>query len=218
MGKRLSGLTKRQNDLLLMIYDYIKSTGYPPTFEDMRESLNVRSNQSVIDLLAKLIQQNIIKKGEGARNLAILPLGYKALNKPSLTPFMGVTSAGVPMEAIAISGEWHPISGIYDDKLEKLNEQLFMLRVSGDSMINAGIDNGDVVLVQSKKEFVSGEVVLAEVGGDSTIKRFISEDKPPYVYLKPENPKYENIVFTEEVRLKGKVISVLKDDNWKSVK
>lgn len=201
-----------------MIYGHIKSTGYPPTFEDMRGGLNVRSNQSVIDLLAKLIQQNIIKKGEGARSLAILPLGYRALNKPSLTPFMGVTSAGVPMEAIAISGEWHPISGIYDDKLEKLNEQLFMLRVSGDSMINAGIDNGDAVLVQTKKEFVSGEVVLAEVGGDSTIKRFISEDKPPYVYLKPENPKYKNILFTDEVRLKGKVISVLKNNYWKQIK
>lgn len=218
MKKQLSILTKRQKDLLFLVYDYIKSTGYPPTFEDMRVGLDVRSNQSVVDLLAKLVQQNIIKKGEGARSLAILPLGYKALNKPPLTPFMGVTSAGVPMEAVAISGEWRQISGIFDDKLEKLDEQLFMLRVSGDSMINAGIDNGDAVLVQSKKEFVSGEVVLAEIGGDSTIKRFISEDKPPYVYLKPENPKYQNILFTDEVRIKGKVVSVLKDNNWISIK
>ncbi len=93
-----------------------------------------------------------------------------------------------------------------------------MLRISGDSMINAGIDDGDMVLVQSKKEFVSKEIVLAEVDGNSTIKRFISEDKPPYVYLKPENPNYENIPFTDEVRLRGKVISILKNNIWKSIK
>jgi len=84
-------------------------------------------------------------------------------------------------------------------------------------MINAGIDDGDAVLVQSKKEFVSGEIVYAQIEDGGTIKRFISEDKPPYVYLKPENPKYQNILFTDEVRLKGKVISVLKNNYWKPV-
>ena len=93
-----------------------------------------------------------------------------------------------------------------------------MLKVSGDSMINAGIDDGDAVLVQTKKEFVSGEIVLADNGGEATIKRFMSDDKPPYVYLKPENPKYGNILFTDEVRLKGKVISVFNKEQWKSVK
>ncbi len=93
-----------------------------------------------------------------------------------------------------------------------------MLRISGDSMINAGIDDGDAILVQTKKEFISGEVVYAEIGDEGTVKRFISEDKPPYVYLKPENPKYENILFTDEVRLKGKVMSVLKGNYWQAVK
>ena len=65
---------------------------------------------------------------------------------------------------------------------------------------------------------MSKEIVLADFGGESTIKRFISEDKPPYVYLKPENPKYNNILFTDEVRLKGKVVSVFKNNQWKSVK
>lgn len=84
----------------------------------------------------------------------------------------------------------------------------------GDSMINAGIDDGDTVLVQTKKEFVSGEIVYAQVGDEGTVKRFISDDRPPFVYLKPENPKYENIVFTEQVELKGKVISIFKNNRW----
>ena len=207
-------VTERQKQLLEVIYDFIKSTGYPPTFEEMRENLGVSSNQSIADLLEKLKKSNVIKKETGARTLAILPLGYEILGMPKIVPFLGVTTAGMPAEAIEITGEWQTLS----NNVAKLQSDVFMLRISGDSMINAGIDDGDVVLVQTKKEFISKEVVLAEVGGDSTIKRFISEDKPPYVYLKPENPKYKNIIFTEDVRLKGKVISVLKNDYWKQVK
>ena len=207
-------LTERQKQLLEVIYDFIKSTGYPPTFEEMRENLGVSSNQSIVDLLERLKKSNVIKKETGARTLAILPLGYEILGAPQLVPFLGVTTAGMPTEAIEITGEWLALSS----NVAKLQSDIFMLRISGDSMINAGIDDGDIVLVQTKKEFISREVVLAEVGGDSTIKRFISEDKPPYVYLKPENPKYENIIFTEDVRLKGKVISVLKNNYWKKVK
>jgi repressor LexA len=206
--------TPRQKQLLEIIYDFVRDTGYPPSFEDMRESLGVVSNQSVIDLLEKLAKRNFIKKVQGARSLAIKPLGYEALGRPALAPVLGTTTAGTPAEAIEITGEWQKIPG----HVARLASEVFILQVFGDSMINAGIDDGDMVLVQSKKEFVSREIVLADHSGEATIKRFISEDKPPYVYLKPENPKYENILFTEEVRLKGKVVSVLKNGYWYAVK
>lgn len=207
-------VTERQKQLLGVIHDFIKSTGYPPTFEEMRENLGVSSNQSIADLLEKLKKASVIKKDIGARTLAILPLGYEILGISQLVPFLGITTAGMPTEAIEITGEWQALSS----NVAKLQSDIFMLRISGDSMINAGIDDGDVVLVQTKKEFVSGEIVLADNGGEATIKRFISEDKPPYVYLKPENPNYENILFTDETRLKGKVVSVLKNGYWNKVK
>ena len=207
-------ITERQKQLLEVIYNFIKSTGYPPTFEEMRENLGVSSNQSVVDLLEKLKKLSLIKKNTGARTLAILPLGYKILGLPPLAPVLGVTTAGLFAEAIEVSGNWQVIS----PEISRFTEEILVLKVSGDSMINAGIDDGDAVLVQTKKEFVSGEIVLAENGGEATIKRFMSDDKPPYVYLKPENPKYGNILFTDEVRLKGKVVSVFSKDQWKSVK
>lgn len=214
MVKKIT-ITKRQKELLLIIYQYIKNTGYPPTLKEMKEELNVSSNQSIVDLLSKLNKQTFIKKEESAaRSILILPLGYEILNKPSLAPFLGATSAGAPMEAIETLGEWQPIS----PDVAKLKDEVFLLKISGDSMINAGIDDGDVVLVKSQKEFYSGDVVLAEVGDESTVKRFISDDKPPFVYLKPENPKYENIIFEDGMRLIGKIISVFKNDYWKSVK
>jgi len=217
-----NNITKRQKELLSIIYQYIKDTGYPPTFEEMRESLAVSSNQSVIDHLSKLEEQKVIKRTEStARSIAILPLGYEILGKPVLAAFLGATSAGAPVEAVEITGEWQILPSYKlanKDGVARLVGEVFLLKIIGDSMINAGIDDGDLVLVQSKKEFVSGEIVLAQIGDEATVKRFMSTDTPPYVYLKPENPKYENILFTDEARLTGKVVSVLKNGQWKLVK
>ena len=206
--------TTRQKQLLQVVYNFLANTGYPPTFEDMRENLGVSSNQSIIDLLEKLRRGGYIKKNSGARSLAILHLGYMAIGRPALAPILGTTTAGLPAESIEITGAWHSISA----DVSKFAEEVFMLKISGDSMINAGIDDGDAVLVQTMKEFVSGDIVFAEIGDEGTVKRFMSDDKPPYVYLKPENPNYKNILFTDDVRLKGKVISVLKSEHWQSVK
>ncbi len=211
-------ITERQKELLSLIYDYIKTTGYPPAFGEMREGLDVSSNQSVIDLLEKLKKKGLIRREEvGVRSIVILPLGCEILNKPPLVSFLGTTSAGAPIESIDVDGEWQSMPS-HDEELKKLKEEVFLLKISGDSMINAGIDDGDVVLVKSQKEFISGDIVLAQVGDSSTIKRFVSENKPPYVYLKPENPNYKNILFTDETKLSGKVISVLKNNYWKSIK
>lgn len=208
---KIVGITKRQKDLLFILYQYINDTGYPPTFEEMRKRLNVSSNQSVIDLLRKLEDKGLIRKNEStSRSIAILPLGYELLGKPMLAPFLGATTAGLPVEPIEISGDWQKISS----ETAQLKNQVFLLRISGDSMINAGIDDGDIVLVKETKEFSSGDIVLADVDGESTIKRFVSEDKPPYVYLKPENPKYKLIPARDNMRMKGKVISVFKKSYW----
>ena len=204
-------VTKRQKEMLSILYNYIKDAGYPPTFEEMKERLGVISNQSVIDLLGKLEAKKIIKREEStARSIVILPLGYEVLGKPRLVPFLGISYAGSPVETLPIQGEWQTMS----KEVKKLQNEVFILKISGDSMINAGIEDGDLVLVQSAKEFASGDIVLAQINDGATVKRFISEEKPPYLYLKPENPNHEIVHFTEDVILKGKVISVLKGEQW----
>lgn len=213
MKKKIEA-TKRQRELLNIIYINIRNDGYAPTFEEMRGKLKVISNQSVIDLLAKLEKQQIIKRNPSiARSVVILPLGYKILGKPPIAPFLGISSAGAPINTIEITGSWQQLS----DDVSKLADQVFILKISGDSMINAGIDDGDMVLVKTEKEFISGNIVLARINDEVTIKRFVSDDKPPYIYLKPENPKYEIIPATDEMKLEGKVISVLKEGYWRPV-
>lgn len=212
-------ITTRQKELLSVIYNFVRDTGYPPTLGEMRQNLGVASNQSVLDLLEKVEKQGFIKKQEGtARSISILPQTYQILNLPSLVETVGMAAAGIPMEAVELAGEWQVLPSLKGEKIERLDEQVFLVKVSGDSMINAGINDGDAVLVQSRKEFYTGDIVLAEINNEATVKRFISEDKPPYVYLKPENPAYKNMYFTEEMRMKGKVIGILRNGQIAAVK
>ena len=105
-------ITKRQKQLLEVIYNYIKDTGYPPTFEEMRKGLNVSSNQSIIDLLEKLKNKGFIQRNESvARGISILPASYEILGKPPLVAFLGFTAAGAPLETIEITGEWQEAPG-----------------------------------------------------------------------------------------------------------
>lgn len=210
-------ITKRQKQLLEIIYNYIETTGYPPTFEEMRESLGVVSNQSIIDLIDKLKHGRWVSRNEGARSINILPFGYKIINKPPLIALVGTVSAGIPLESIEVEGEWQSIYSTLGDKIERLKNNVFLLKISGDSMINAGIDDGAIVLVKEQKEFISGDIVYAQIGDSATVKRFISDNKPPFLYLKPENPNYNIINFTEDMTLLGKVISVIKNGQWKLV-
>ena len=76
-------------------------------------------------------------------------------------------------------------------------------------MIKAGIEDGDLILFEKTKEFSSGDIVLAQTPDGTTVKRFISQDKSPYTYLKPENPEYKIILFTDEMKMIGKMIKKL---------
>lgn len=208
-------ITQRQKELLQFIYEYIRDSGYSPTLEEMRGYLDVVSNQAVIDLLKKLEIKGFIQKDSAvARSIKISSDGFKIIGVSPLIAYLGTTSAGAPLEAVEIAGEWEIAP---ESDVAKFRDNVFLLKISGDSMINAGIEDGDAVLVKEQKEFISGDIVLVKINDGFTIKRFISEDKPPYIYLKPENPKYDIIIFKDDAELKGKVISVLKNGRWNSV-
>lgn len=202
-----SPITERQKELLSVIYNCIKVTGYPPTFEEMRIELGVSSNQSILDLLGKLEKEKTIKRNEGsARSITISPLGYKILGK-QMFPIVGTSAAGPFMESFAdLSFKWVEIpSGLIPDEKIKQSDDVFIVQVSGDSMINIGIENGDNLLVKKSKEFKSGDIVVAKNNDGTTVKRFVVEGGKRY--LKPENLKYQNIVIIPgEISFEGKVI------------
>jgi len=191
-------ITKRQKDLLRIIYDYIKDTGYPPVFEEMRESLNVSSNQSVIDLLSALEKRKIIQREEGsARSIRIFKKGFKILGVNPLVPFVGTTSAGSFIEAIEEVASWKELS----QEISELSDNLMIVKINGDSMINAGINDGDMVLIKRTNNFKLGDIVLVQNSEGTTLKRIIFEKGTHF--LKPENQKYKKIRLTEDTKIMG---------------
>ncbi len=198
-----SGLTERQKQVLMFIYRSIKYSGFPPTLENLREELNVSSNQAVLDLLRILENKKYIKKEEGmARGLLITQKGYDALNVSPYAPMVGTTAAGPFTETLEQYGEWKTIS----NQLARV-EKIGLFKIKGDSMTGAGISDGDIVVVKEDSEFKNGDIVLARNEEGTTIKRFVSTKSK--TYLAPENPKYSVIPITPETRLLGKVISKL---------
>lgn len=200
--KNLS-LTERQKQTLMFIYNSIRYSGYPPTLADLKEKLQVVSNQAVLDLLKILEEKKYIRKEEGAaRGIQITQKGYDALNVSTYAPMIGVTAAGPFMDTLEQYGDWQRVS----NDLAKLSDKIALFKIKGDSMLGAGLNDGDIVVIQYQvNEFRNGDIVLARNDDGTTIKRFVNVSGR--IHLAPENPKYERIPFTPDLRLLGKVIS-----------
>lgn len=202
-------ITQKQKNVLALIYDSIKDFGYPPTMAELRESIGVASNQAVINFLKSLEKKGCIKRDEGqARGIKILPLGLKILGKEHIVPVAGVSSAGPFIESLeTMVTKWMDLPGqvLENEKIRQADGEFFIIKIYGDSMVNAGIDDGDMLLVKKSAMFKSGDIVVARSDDGTTVKRFIAEPDGR-AYLKPENPAYKIIPLFEETYFDGKVI------------
>lgn len=199
-------LTQKQKNVLELIYDVIKSEGFPPSLVDLKQELGVSSNQAVLNFLKILEKGGYIKRKEGqARSIQILPMGFKALGKKQLLPLAGDTSAGPFLESFDSFRKFQeiPSNTLLNEKV-LTSDEVFLLQVHGDSMINANIDDGDVLLIQKLREFKNGDIVVARSDDGTTVKRFVVDGGK--TYLKPENPAYKIIPIYPETYFDGKVI------------
>lgn len=202
-------LTSNQKKVLELIYNYLETSGFPPTIADLKMELDVSSNQSVLNHLEALEKKECIKRKEGqARGIQILPYGYKEINKHPLMRFVGKGAAGPYIESYMDAfTDWTPMAEkiLGNEKVVMAQDNVFLIKVEGDSMINAGIDNGDMLLVKKTGEYKSGDIVIARSDDGVTVKRFVADGGKRY--LKPENPSYENIpIIPDEIFFEGKVI------------
>lgn len=201
-NKSIKNLTPKQKIVLEMIYNNIESEGFSPSLAELKGAMGVSSNQSALNFLETLEKKGCIKREEGqARNITILPLGFKVLGKNTLVPVVGESSAGPSIESYIDSFRWITLHG----EIKQAQDEVFVIQVHGDSMINAGIDDGDSLLVKKTREFKSGDIVVARSDDGTTVKRFIAESDGR-AYLKPENPAYKNIPIFEETVFDGKII------------
>lgn len=197
-------LTDRQKQALKAIYRSLKDSGFPPTLADLRDELDVVSNQAVLDLLKILEDKKYIKKEDGvARGIKILKKGYDVLRVSPMLSYAGVSAAGPYMQALE-DVQWRNVG----QSVEELDD--ILVKVKGDSMIGAGLEDGDIVIIRKATEFKNGDIVLARNDDETTIKRFVHNDGK--VYLKPENPKYKNIPIYPDTRLIGKIVKTIKQN------
>lgn len=198
-------LTGRQNFILKVLKKLIAKNGYPPTVREIGEEANLSSPATIHFHLKKLEEKGYIKKDDNKnRTIEILvPNEYLEKNEGVVdVPLLGKVTAGTPIEAIETPDEFFslPIS------LVNTKNEVFTLKVSGESMINVGIYDGDILIVEKRNTARNGETVVAmNSEGEATVKTFYKENG--YFRLQPENDTMEPIIL-KEVTILGKVVGL----------
>jgi repressor LexA len=196
----MTDLTARQKQVLDFIASHLESHGFPPTLREIGQHLGVSGTLGVIKHLDALERKGLIRKTAGSSR------GISVVGRRSAVtlPIVGTVRAGVLQPAV------EEIDGYLTvDETMARTGGCFFLRVKGDSMIDAAIVDGDLALVRPQATAEKGEIVVAMINGEATLKRFYRERG--HIRLQPENPAMEPIIIRKrdgEVTIVGKVIGV----------
>lgn len=200
-------LSSRQQEILDLIRQTVQDRGYPPSVREIGESLGLRSPSTVHSHLSTLVRLGYLRRDPTKpRAIEVVDRGRAASpsNAPTRdVPLVGRIAAGSPILAEEDIEEVFPLP-------EQLvgSGPVIMLEVHGDSMIDAGILNGDYVVVRRQDDAIDGEIVAALIEDEATVKRL--ERRDGKVILHSENPAFSPMEFADDVSLVGKVVSVLR--------
>ena len=197
-------LTKRQQQVLDFIINYLKNTGYPPTVREVGKEFKI-SSKGAYDHLVAIEKKGYIKRNPTKpRAIEIMDFVHGKISGPIVEiPVIGKVAAGEPLLATQNIERTLSFSG---DMIR--TEEPFALRIKGDSMIEAGILEGDYVIVKKQPSAEQGDIVVALIGDDATVKRFYKADD--HVRLQPENPTMEPII-AKDVVIIGKVVGLFRE-------
>lgn len=196
-------LTSRQNDVLNYVKNYIANHGYPPSVREIGKALGLNSPATIQSHLNALETKGYVKKTSSKyRSLEIVGNNEFINEDVVQVPLLGKITAGSPIEAIEMPDEFFSLPAYMIPK----NEQIFTLKVSGESMINAGIFDGDIVIIQRQNIARNGDIVVAmTMENEVTLKTFYKEND--HVRLQPENDTMAPIILSNCTIL-GKAIGL----------
>lgn len=198
-------ITKRQEDVLCYIKKYVVEHGFPPSTREIGSALGLSSPATVHTHLKKLEDAGCIRKTNSKfRTIEIVGENEFAKKDEEIVkvPLLGTISCGSPIEAIENPNDWFTLPA----SLIPAKETIFTLKASGESMINKGIFDGDIVIIQKQKVARNGEIVVAMTDdGEVTLKTFYKERD--YIRLQPENDTMSPIIL-ENCTILGKAIGL----------
>ena len=206
-------LTEKQARVLEIISQKIGGDGMPPTLDELRDELGMSSKNAVLTHLEALVKKGYIQRSSKARDIRILKrldqsedIDYNVgLSHELQLPLIGTVTAGSP-----VLTEENIERYVYVPHYLVTDKQpCFALHVQGESMLNAGIHDGDLVIVQSTNQAKNGDIVVALIGNEVTVKRLMGSGKNRY--LKAENPDYSDIRPKEPWALQGKVLALIRE-------
>ena len=196
-------LTARQQQVLQLIRDYLEETGYPPTRADIAKKLGFRSANAAEEHLRALAKKGVIAIVPGASR----GIRLSVTNNPGI-PVIGRVAAGSPILAAEhIEGYCEIKPGYFSPAAD------YFLRVHGDSMTNAGIIDGDLLAVHKTDQAHNGQIVVARISDEVTVKRYRRNDNSPRILLIAENPDYKPIevdLSTQEFAIEGLSVGILR--------
>lgn len=200
-------LSKRQQQILDFIKDEVRKKGYPPSVREIGDAVGLASSSTVHGHLARLEQKGLIRRDPvKPRAIEILDTNFTSPQHTMTTvlaPIVGKVTAGSPITAIENVEDYFPLPAhLVGDS------EVFLLTIEGDSMIEAGIHDGDLVIVRKQQTARNGEIVVAMTEDDeATVKRFYKE--ADHIRLQPENSAMEPLRY-KNVTILGKVIGVFR--------
>ena len=198
-------ITKKQTEILEYIKNEILNRGFPPAVREICEAVHLKSTSSVHSHLESLEKHGYIRRDPTKpRAIEIIDDNFNLTRREVVNvPIVGRVAAGEPILAVENVENYLPIPAEFMP-----NAQTFMLTVKGESMINAGIFDGDQILVQQQNTARNGEMIVALVEDGATVKTFYKEDG--YYRLQPENDHMDPIIVRGELQILGKVIGVFR--------
>ena len=198
-------ITEKQQAVLDFIEEYQLKHGSSPTLREMREFFNVSSDNSILKHLKSLEEKGCIQRDDTPRGIKLLSSVKERLNTPELKlPLLGMIPAGGPIFTEEYIEDWIKMS---EDLVYKVKDS-FLLRVKGNSMVDAGIFEDDILIVCAAIEPKPFDIVVALVDNQSTVKRYMREGNK--VYLKPENKDYDIIYPEGQLYIQGVVTGLLR--------
>ena len=202
----MTGITPAQEKVFRFVREYITRHGYSPSYEEVRRHLGFKSLNSVYKHLKQLEERGYLHTpwNNKKRALYLTPLRSAVKAGAASIPFLGTVAAGIPIEAVQTAESIEVPENFLG------NGSNFALRVQGDSMIEDGIRDGDILIITRQHHAENGQTVVALVAGEATVKKFYRRENE--IELKPANSRMKSIVASaEEVEVVGVVMGLLRN-------